>query len=499
MSDFFKDIEVFSTKFFVLLGLFLLMVVGSYVAWTNLVPALRVSAVILIVFAVYFIFSTLFKHVYLTNRFFLAMGIIISVFATSFVWDFLFSFAQTALIMLGAIFLVDIALLFGPRVHIKCKRKTPKRMSLGDDNTVEVALESFFRLPLNCQLIDEIPEQFQKRDFSIYFTLKNLEEKVITYTLHPVTRGEYHFHKVNLFISNSLGLIQRRIQYDLEQTVPVFPSLIQMKQFELKSFQKLSNFKGIKKMRRIGHSYEFEQIKNYVRGDDYRSINWKATSRRNQLMVNQYEDEKAQQIYSIIDKSRSMKMPFNGMSLLDYAINTSLVISNVALQKQDRAGLLTFSDKIGSMIKAERKMNQLSQILQTLYRERERDLEANYELLYSSSRRFIQGRSLIFLYTNFESRYAMERVLPILRRISNLHLLVVVFFENTEMRAYTEQEVNTTQDIYFQTVARQFLTEKQQIVQTLRQYGIQSILTSPEDLSINTVNKYLELKSRGLI
>jgi uncharacterized protein (DUF58 family) len=93
----------------------------------------------------------------------------------------------------------------------------------------------------------------------------------------------------------------------------------------------------------------------------------------------------------------------------------------------------------------------------------------------------------------------MERVLPILRRISNLHLLVVVFFENTEMRAYTEREVNTTQDIYFQTIARQFLTEKQQIVQTLKQYGIQSILTSPEELSINTVNKYLELKSRGLI
>ena len=99
-------------------------------------------------------------------------------------------------------------------------------------------------------------------------------------------------------------------------------------------------------MRRIGHSYEFEQIKNYVRGDDYRSINWKATSRRGHLMVNQYEDERAQQVYNIIDKSRSMKMPFNGMSLLDYAINTSLVISNVALQKHDRAGLMTFSDKM---------------------------------------------------------------------------------------------------------------------------------------------------------
>ena len=122
-----------------------------------------------------------------------------------------------------------------------------------------------------------------------------------------------------------------------------------MKRFELKSFHKLSDKKGIKKMRRIGHSYEFEQIKNYVRGDDYRSINWKATSRRAQLMVNQFQDERAQQVYSMIDKSHAMKMPFNELSLMDYAINTSLVIPNVALQKHDRAGLLTFSDKIGSV------------------------------------------------------------------------------------------------------------------------------------------------------
>ncbi|MEZ5054237.1 MAG: DUF58 domain-containing protein [Chitinophagales bacterium] len=98
-------------------------------------------------------------------------------------------------------------------------------------------------------------------------------------------------------------------------------------------------------MRKIGHSYEFEQIKNYTSGDDIRSINWKATGRRNQLMINQYGDEKSQQIYSILDKSRAMNMPFNGLSLLDYAINTTLVISNTALHKDDKAGLLTFNEK----------------------------------------------------------------------------------------------------------------------------------------------------------
>src|SRR5690606_30746752 len=130
---------------------------------------------------------------------------------------------------------------------------------------------------------------------------------------------------------------------------------------------------------------------------DYRSINWKATSRKNDLMVNQYEDERSQQIFSVIDKGRSMKMPFEELSLMDYAINTALVISNVALQKHDKAGLLTFSDKIGSTVKAESGPKQLRVIIESLYREKERNYEANFELLYQACRQFIRRRSLMFL------------------------------------------------------------------------------------------------------
>jgi uncharacterized protein (DUF58 family) len=252
-------------------------------------------------------------------------------------------------------------------------------------------------------------------------------------------------------------------------------------------------------MRRIGHSYEFEQIKNYVEGDDYRSINWKASGRRASLMVNQYEDERSQQVYCIVDKSRVMRMPFEGLSLMDYAINTSLAISNIILKKKDKAGLLSFSDVIGATIKAERDSSQLRRIMEALYREKERKGESNYELLYQAVQRLIGVRSLLILFTNFESRYALERALPILRRMNRSHLLVVVFFENTEIRRLAQEEVVRVADIYRQTTARKFLHEKKEMVQVLRQYGIQAILTKPEDLTINTINKYLELKSRGLI
>lgn len=439
------------------------------------------------------------KNIFLPNRFFLLFALIIGVFVLSFPFGFLFPVAQTLFVLGLVLVLVDVMLLYGGGDKVKVRRELPKVFSLGDPNRVKVLLENLSNQKLKLKVIDEIPIQFQIRNFEKVLELEPEESQTIIYPLTPKTRGEYEFGNVNVFMESFLGLVQRRHQHTFKMSLPVYPSIVQMKNFELKAFDRVSYSTGIKQIRRVGHSYEFEQIKNYVRGDDYRSINWKASSRRATLMVNQYQDERAQQIYSIIDKSRAMRMPFDGLSLMDYAINTSLVISNVALAKHDRAGLLTFSDIIGTTIKADRKPTQLNKILLALYKEKERNLEANYELLYHSARKLIKGRSLLMLYTNFESMYALERVLPILRRINTLHLLVVVFFENTEINDFAKLKVDTTQDIYHQTIAQKFLNEKSQMVQKLKQYGIQAILSKPEDLSVNSINKYLELKSRGLI
>lgn len=420
-------------------------------------------------------------------------------FVLAFPLGFLFPVAMTLFVLAIALTIVDSIQLFGKSVKLKVRRRLPKVFSLGDANKVTLEITNESPRDLSLRVIDELPIQFQKRDFSEEIFLTANKQQIFSYEITPSERGEYQFGAVNVFMETKLGLVQRRWREAYEMSIPVYPSIIQMKQFELRAFDRFTNQQGIKKMRRIGHSYEFEQIKNYVRGDDIRSINWKATGRRGQLMINQYEDERAQQIYCIIDKSRAMKMPFKGLSLMDYAINTSLVISNIALQKFDKAGLITFSDKLGTTIRADRKANHLNKILQSLYRERERPVEANYELLYQTARKLIKGRSLILLYTNFESMYALDRVLPMLRRVNTLHLLVVVFFENTEIKEFSEAKAKDLSEIYTQTVARQFLAEKAAMVQKLKQYGIQAVLTAPEDLSVNTINKYLELKSRGLI
>ncbi|HNR20139.1 MAG TPA: DUF58 domain-containing protein [Bacteroidia bacterium] len=427
----------------------------------------------------------------------LAAAIILMVF--SHVFKFLFSVAITCCLLIIVLLVADLITLFSSKVRFHAIRQCNKLMSLGDDNHVRLVIASHTTLPLEAKIIDELPYQFQKRDFSVNLNFTGTGRQEINYTLRPLQRGEYVFGNILIYLQSRLRLAERRVCIDAATKVAVYPSIIQMKKYELMSFTRSSLNAGIKRIRRIGHSYEFEQIKNYVRGDDYRSINWRATGRKAELMVNQYEDEKSQNVYTIIDKSRSMKMPFNGLSLLDYSINSSLAMSNIILQKGDKAGLITFSNKIDSMLSADRKRMQLNKIMELLYKQKESVSEASFELLFTTVKARINNRSLLLFYTNFESRYAMERVLSFLRMLNKLHLLVVIFFENTELKNLKETKADTLRDIYFTTIGMKLHDEKTLILQQLKQYGIQTILTSPENLSINTINKYVELKSRGMI
>ncbi|WP_245770778.1 DUF58 domain-containing protein [Mucilaginibacter polytrichastri] len=224
-------------------------------------------------------------------------------------------------------------------------------------------------------------------------------------------------------------------------------------------------------------------------------MNWKATARHGSLMVNNYTEERAQHMYCVIDKSRVMKMPFDGLSMLDHAINASLVLSSVALLKQDKAGLITISDKKGAVIPAERGPTQLNKIMEVLYKEKTRYTETDMDLLYSTIRGTLKQRSLVMFFTNFESLSGLQRQLPYLKRIAKYHLLVVIFFENTGLRNLSRQPANDVEGVYIKTIAEKFMYEKKLIVKELTRHGIQCILTPPQNLTVNSLNRYLEIKA----
>ena len=435
---------------------------------------------------------------FLTRRFHIALVVVILLLGSGYVFAPFFVIGQWALFVLLLVVLADVYSLYRIR-GIHAFRQCSDRFSNGDENEVSIRVESSYPHPVSLEIIDEIPFIFQKRDVDFQVKLGANEGKTVTYRLRPTHRGVYSFGHIRVFVTGKIGFISRRYTCAEPLDIKVYPSYLMLHQYELLAISDNLTELGIKRIRRVGHHTEFEQIKEYVKGDDYRTINWKASARRHELMVNVYQDERSQQIYNVIDKGRVMQQAFRGMTLLDYAINASLVLSYVAMRKEDKAGLVTFDEHFDTFVPASKQSGYMQTLLESLYSQQTTFGETDFSALCVHLNKHVSKRSLLVLYTNFSSIGGMNRQLSYLKQLNRQHRLLVVFFEDVDLKEYIAQPAKDTESYYRHVIAEKFAYEKRLIVSTLKQHGIYSLLTTPENLSIDVINKYLEMKSRQLL
>lgn len=435
---------------------------------------------------------------FLSRRFYTFSILVILLLCGGYLFGSLFLLGQITLLLLALAVVADVFLLYRTK-GIEASRACADRFSNGDNNEVKLRVESRYPFPVHLSVIDEVPVIFQQRDICFKLSLDSGQAKTIVYNLRPNRRGVYDFGMIRVFASTRLGLIERRLSCGKRQKIKVYPSYLMLHRYELLAMSDNLTELGIKKIRRVGHQTEFEQIKEYVKGDDYRTINWKASARRHQLMVNVYQDERSQQIYNVIDKGRVMQQAFQGVTLLDYAINASLVLSYVAMRKDDKAGLVTFNEHFDTFVPASKQVGQMQTLLESLYAQETTFGETDFSALCVHLAKHVNKRSLLVLYTNFGSLGSMNRQLAYLQQLSRQHRLLVVFFEDADLKEYISKKPVDTEGYYRQVIAEKFAYEKRLIVTTLKQNGIYSVLTTPDKLSIDVLNKYLEMKSRQLI
>ncbi|WP_312341904.1 DUF58 domain-containing protein [Chryseobacterium binzhouense] len=439
------------------------------------------------------------KKLYINTRFFFALIGVGMLYILAFFFSFFMILGHSALLLVFFVAFVDYLLVFRPKDAVLAQRILPEKLSNGDENFIKIDIKNNYTFKINVKVIDEIPFQFQKRDFLIVKEIQPGKNVFFQYSLEPKDRGEYNFGSLNVYASSPVGFISKRFIFQKDTSLACYPSFIHLRKYELMALQNEFLLGGIKKIRKLGHTMEFEQIKEYVPGDDVRTINWKATSKTNRLMVNQFQDEKSQRIFMLIDKGRTMKMPFNGLSLLDYSINATMALSHIILKKGDRAGMMTFSKKAENKVAADNKSGQLRKISEALYNIKTDFFESDFNRLYQDVKYSLNQRSLVLLFTNFETLDGLNRQMKYLRGIAKNHLLVVVFFKNTEVQKIIHSNPETMQEIYDEIIAEKFEFEKKLIIQELRKYGIYSVYTFPENLNVEVINKYLEIKARGIL
>lgn len=435
---------------------------------------------------------------FLTRRFYIAAATVISVTAAGYLFTPLYTLGRGMMVLLAVTVIAETVMLWS-RKGMEAWRGCAERFSNGDNNDVSLRVESTYPFAVSLSVIDEIPAAFQRRDTDFRLSLAAYEGKNIKYSLRPTRRGVYDFGLIRVFATTAIGMVQRRFSCGQAEDIKVYPSYLMLHRYELLAISDRLTELGLKKIRRAGNNTEFEQIRDYVRGDDSRNINWRATARRHQLMVNVYHDERSQQVFSVIDKGRVMQQAFLGMTLLDYAINASLVLSYVATHKEDKAGLITFNERFGSYLPPSRHQGQMQRLMECLYSQETDFGETDYSALVAGINTHINKRSLLILYTSFSGKVSLERQLPYLKLLNNRHRLLVVFFEDRELKDYIADQPRTTEDYYRHVIAEKYAAEQRNIVSVLKQNGIMGLLTTPETLSVDVINKYLEIKTRHMI
>ncbi len=440
------------------------------------------------------------RDVFLQARpFWLLLGLAALAVAGLF-WPPLLTLAQLGAAALAVAAVADVVMLW-TRGAASGRRGVPDKLSMGDDNEITVEVASSYPFRSQIRVIDEVPVQFQERSGGTEIAIPAQSHTTVRYTLRPSTRGTYTFGRLLLYASTPLGLVARRFEADQGAQAAVYPSILQMQRYAFLAESDRLREVGVKKVRRLGHTMEFDQIRDYVPGDDRRQVNWKATARRSayrpRLMVNTYQDEREQPVVVALDMGRAMRSPFDGMTLLDHAVNTALVLLNTALRTHDRAGLVAFDREVEVVVRPDRQRGQLGALLDALYRLGPAYTDPSYEALYATLRQRLRQRSLVLLFANFDTVAGLERQLPYLRQIAKSHRLVVVLFENTGIRDLLAAPAERLEDVYVKATAEALAVEKREVVRTLERHGIGAVLTTPERLTVDAVNRYLQIKAQG--
>lgn len=446
---------------------------------------------------------------FLKKRFFIILFVIAAISALGVMVDVLYSIALILLCLFVVASAVDIVLLL--LLRIDGGRDIVSKLDLGEENAYSISFIIKRGWLMNAYVIDEMPSVLYKKEdgrqemesdkssiFKSQLSTFNCQLSII-----PSCRGHFLLGR-SLVYASCIGLLERRIILQSEgQEVDVYPafSRLREKDEQMRSRQTIST--GIHKRQLPANKTEFRDIREYVTGDDIRTINWKASARTGHVMVNEYEDERSQHVINVIDCGTAMQRTFNSLTLQDHAVNASLLVSYSALEREsDSVGVCSYGPKGISFLPPRAGKSQFNSIMQQLYALDTEYGESDIEQLCLVIDRNVKRRSLIFLYTEIPTISVLERQLQFFKRISTRNCLVIVNCLDCELEDMAERNIEDKQKgrthslCVESTLAKDMVNQKQLIADTLQQNGIYCLSIHPESLSFGILSKYIELKAK---
>lgn len=417
--------------------------------------------------------------------------------ALLFLWAPAAALAGDAVLL--ALALWDARVTGGARA-VRVSRQAPGRVARGTSAPLDLVVRNPGPRPLAVRLVEDLPEGLEpdpdigeKRALE----LEPAESRRISRTVHAVGRGDVILGDVHLRVRGPLGLLWRAERVPGGERVRIQPGVLEMRRSRLLGLRHRMRAAGLRNVRQRGEGRAFESLRPYVQGDDPRAIDWKATARRRNVLVRQYEAERSQNVVLAVDAGRCMMERVGDAERLDHALSAALLLGDVAVSHGDRLGLLAFADTVQQFLPPARVP--LPRVADALAGVRARAVEPNYPLAFSFLLRQVRRRSLVVFFSDVIDPDASGAVLTELTRAAARHVVLVVALRNPAVAAWADAPVEDEAGAYRRAAAEEMLQARTLALATLRRKGVLIADAAPEDAVTEVVNRYLEVKYRGRI
>lgn len=375
-------------------------------------------------------------------------------------------------------------------------RGTEDKLFFKANNTVSFQVRNNSTRPMELILKDELP------DFHFNILSQDMKKTVpprsvsdFSYEIFPTKRGSFLFPSIHMRFKSRWGLCFKYGKRPLPIDFKVYPNLKDLSKYRLLMTKSMALENGRRIVNIRGDGQEFESLREYIDGDDFRKINWMVSAREKRYVINLYESEKNQPVIIMIDTGRPMSYLLKGYKKLDYAINAALILSDIVNQRGDNSGLAVFDTELKTYIKPGKGSAHRNNLMEALYHSEDTNHTSDYYEAFRSLVKRQKRRSIVFVFTDFETEVELSDLVRQMKLLKSRHLPIVALMKNDCVLRMSENDGKDSKSIYEKSVALEYLDNRQRLIRTLNRSGIICIESDAENFAIDSVNRYLKIKA----
>ncbi|OGF45748.1 MAG: hypothetical protein A2452_01630 [Candidatus Firestonebacteria bacterium RIFOXYC2_FULL_39_67] len=379
---------------------------------------------------------------------------------------------------------------------LSAERIVEERLSLGGKNPVTIKIKNNSTALLEFTVEDETPPDFEVIKGPNIFSVPPDSSGSFTYHITPPERGDFSFGDIYFRYFSPLRLLIIHDKFKAKNNIRVYPNVLEIRKYGFLALRNRLIDIGLKHTKYRGVGTEFETLRDYTFDDDFRWIDWKATARRQKPTVRQHEIEQNQNVIIMLDAGRLMLNAVEGMYKIDYAINATLMLAFIAINKSDNIGIIVFSDKIEAYVPPKKDKKQLSRISESLYNIKAKMAESDYKRAFLFAKSKNKKRSLFVVITDLIDLYASKNLINNVKSLKPMHAFLFTALKDPALTEISLSSPSTLSEVYRKAAACDLLTKRRTAVHELKSAGGFAFDVHPKDLTVNLVNSYIEIKER---